>query len=203
MLRSQLGNALYLNCIKTYLERHQFQTVVTEDLNSVIEELSGRSYDQFFDQWLYRAHYPELEVSYSWDEKTKLAKVSISQQQKLSEMVPVFHFPLTLRFKTKEGVVDHPVEVTGKDEDFYVPLKQAPEIVRIDPDLTLLAKVTFKPAEAMIYVQLADQSDMIGRLVAAENLADKEDAVTVSKLKDVLNSDPFYGVRMKASEILR
>ena len=45
-----------------YLQRHQYGNVVTEDLRAVIEELSGRSYDQFFDQWLYHGRFPELEA---------------------------------------------------------------------------------------------------------------------------------------------
>src|SRR5438445_37776 len=77
MLRSQLGAGLYRRCIKTYLERHQYGSAVTDDLRAVIEELSGRSYDRFFDQWVYHAHNPELEISYGWDEGTKLAKVSV------------------------------------------------------------------------------------------------------------------------------
>src|SRR5207249_1875156 len=68
MLRSGLGEDLYRRCIKTYLERHQYGNVVTEELRGVIEELSGHSYDQFFDQWVYHAHHPELEVTYNWDE---------------------------------------------------------------------------------------------------------------------------------------
>src|SRR5438876_1190915 len=70
MLRHQLGEELYRRCIKTYLERHKFQNVITEDLNRVIEELSGRSFDQFFDQWAYHAGQPEVAVNYSWDEKS-------------------------------------------------------------------------------------------------------------------------------------
>src|SRR5258708_11635069 len=42
-LRSQLGAELYRRCIKTYLERHAFGSVVTEDLNRVIEELDRKS----------------------------------------------------------------------------------------------------------------------------------------------------------------
>src|SRR5205807_1557857 len=38
MLRHQLGDDLFRRCIKSYLERHQFRSVVTEDLNRVIEE---------------------------------------------------------------------------------------------------------------------------------------------------------------------
>ena len=56
----RLGDDLFRRCIKTYIERHQFGTVVTEDLNAVIEELSGRSFDRFFDQWVYHAGQPAL-----------------------------------------------------------------------------------------------------------------------------------------------
>jgi aminopeptidase N len=73
----------------------------------------------------------------------------------------------------------------------------------VDPEYALLAKVTFKPPAAMLYAQLADKSDMIGRLLAAEQLADKKDATTIAKLKAALNGDAFYGVRIKASESLR
>src|SRR4029077_19014895 len=81
MLRSQLGDDLYRRCIKTYLERHAFGNVTTDDLNAVFEELSGRSFDQFFDQYVFHAHHPELNISYSWDERTKLAKLTIQQAQ--------------------------------------------------------------------------------------------------------------------------
>jgi aminopeptidase N len=80
-------------------------------LRKVIEELSGRSYDHFFDQWLYHAHHPELEASYSWDEKTRLAKVSLRQAQKIDQNVLLFSFPLTIRFKGGFGTVDRPILV--------------------------------------------------------------------------------------------
>src|ERR1019366_1429526 len=143
MLRSQLGEELYRRCIQTYLERHRYGNVTTEGLRAVIEELSGRSYDQFFDQWLYHAHYPELEMGYSWDELTKLAKISIQQKQELSERVLLFNFPLTIRFKGKFGTVDRDVEVKELAGEFYFPLGSMPETVRVDPQYTLLAKTTF------------------------------------------------------------
>lgn len=203
MLRSQLGPDLYRRCIKTYLERHQYGNVVTEDLNAVIEELSGRSFDRFFDQYVYHAHHPELNVSYSWDEKAKFAKVSIQQSQKLSDDVLLFQFPLSLRFKTKSGTLDRPIIVKEKSEDFYFSLPAAPEIVRVDPELTVLAKITFTPPNPMLYAQLADKDDMLGRLMAVEQLAGKKDREGLKKLKDTLNQDPFYGVRIEASRGLR
>ena len=47
----------------------------TEDLHAVMEELSGRSFDHFFDQWVHHAGHPELEIDYAWDEPTRMAKL--------------------------------------------------------------------------------------------------------------------------------
>ena len=63
MLRDRLGDDLYRLCVKMYLERHALGSVVTEDLNAVAEELSGRSFDRFFDQYVYHARHPELDVA--------------------------------------------------------------------------------------------------------------------------------------------
>jgi aminopeptidase N len=203
MLRSQLGEDLYRRCIKTYLERHQYGLVTTEDLNAVIEELSGRSFDQFFDQWVYHAAQPDLAVSYAWDEKTRLAKVTVQQNQKLSDAVLLFNFPLPIRFKSKSGTVDRQITVKEKAEDFYLSLPWMPEIVRIDPDLTVLAKVNFNPPAAMLQAQMADQDDMLGRLLAIEQLGARADRTAAPKLKEILNTDRFWGVRVAAAKGLR
>ncbi len=203
MLRNQLGEEIYRRCIKTYLERNQFGSVTTDDLAKVIEEISGRSYDQFFDQWVYHAHHPELDVTYAWDAKAKQAKVTVKQVQKISEEISLFRFPLTLRFKGKGGVVDRTFEVREKEHDFFVPLKDAPEIVRVDPEFALLAKVNFTPPTAMLYAQIADAKDMIGRVLAAEQLGKKSDAQTIAKLKQALQKDAFHGVRSEAALALK
>lgn len=203
MLRSQLGEDLFRNCIRTYLQRHAYGNVVTEDLNAIIEELSGRSFDQFFDQWVYHAHHPELEASYSWNEKSKLAKISIKQVQKLGPEVLLFNIPLTVRFKSQSGITDREIRVKEQAEDFYFALKEAPEIVRVDPDYTLLAKIKFSVPNKMLEAQLGDTSDVIGRLIAVDQLSSKRNASSVALLQSVLNNDAFHGVRMEAARALR
>ena len=203
MLRSQLGDDLYRQCVKTYLERHQYGSVVTEDFNRVIEELSGRGFDQFFDQWVYHGGQPELDVSYTWDTRTKLARISVRQTQRLSDDVMLFKFPLTVRFKTKSGVEDRELLVSQTAEDFYFSLSEAPTGVRIDPELTVLARIRFEPPASMLDAQLEDSKDVIGRLLAVEALGKRRDKESVTKLKKVLNSDKFYGVRVEAARALR
>jgi aminopeptidase N len=203
MLRHELGADLFRRCIQTYLERHAYGTVVTEDLNAVIEELSGRSFDGFFDQWVYRAHHPELDVTYAWDEPTRLAKLTIRQTQKLGPTVGLFHFPLTVRFQLKSGPVDHRITVKDATADFFFPLEQAPQTVRLDPDLALLAEIKFKPSVPMLHAQLANRRDVIGRVLACDLLAERKDRESVQHLERALTTDPFHGVRERAAAALR
>jgi aminopeptidase N len=203
MIRSQVGPELYRQIVKTYLERHGYGNVTTEDFVAVVEELSGRDWDQFFDQYVYHAHHPELKVNWSWDERNKLAKVSVEQTQTLSDTVLLFNLPLTIRFNVGTNVINGIADVSQKSEDFYFSLPSKPELIRVDPDFTWLAKIDFSIPKEMLYLQLANESDMIGRIFAAEQLADEKDKTTIEKLQATLNTDPFWGVRIEAAKSLR
>jgi aminopeptidase N len=203
MLRNQLGPDLYRQCIKTYVERHKFGNVVTDDLRNVIEELSGRSFDQFFDQWVYHAGSPVLNIDYSWDAQTRLAKISVQQTQPVNESVVLFKFPLLIRFTSKAGTADHVLEVREKSEDFYVPLAEQPQLVRIDPNVSVLAKINFRVPNAMQSAMLANKKDAAGQLIACEQMGDRKDHEAVTKLKETLNSDSEWFVRIAASRSLR
>jgi len=131
MLRSQLGDKLYRRCIKTYLTRHALNSVVTEDLNSIIEKLSGRTFDRFFDQWVYHASHPDLTIGYSWSEKDKLAKVSVEQTHAVDDKVMLFHFPTKVRFIVNAKNIDHDIIIDQEATmNFYFPLEKEPTIVR-------------------------------------------------------------------------
>ena len=203
MLRNELGKELFHKCVILYLERHALSSVVTEDFRSVIEEMTGRSFDRFFDQWLYHARHPDLTVSYSWSPKEKLAKVSVKQTHEVNNNVMLFHFRRKVRFVIDKEPVDHEIVIDSKEHDFYFPLTKEPEIVRFDPEYSLLADIKFQKPTAMLYAQLDNKTDMIGRILAIDSLSEKKDKTTVTKLKDILNNDPFYGVRIKASSVLR
>lgn len=202
MLRSQLGEDLYRKCIKTYLEQHALTSVVTDDLRQVIERLSGRPMDRFFDQWLYHPRHPDLKVSYRWLMPQRMAKVTIQQTQKVDDDVMLYQFPTKLRFLVKGQVVDHEIEIKEAKSDFYVPLAAQPAIVRFDPDYTVLADVSFDKPNAMLKAQIENRDDMMGRLFACKALADRKTHESVSLLETALNEDSFYGVRITAAESL-
>ncbi len=202
MLRSQLGEQLYRDIVKTYLERHAFTSVTTADFVKVIEELSGRSFDRFFDQWVYHPRHPSLKVKYKWLAKEKLARVTVEQTQKVDDEVLLYEFPTTLRFIVDEQSIDHPIDITQKKQDFFVALPKQPTIVRFDPEYTVLADVDFDKSDKLLLAQLENGKDVIGRILAANALADRATAKSLAAVGKTLREDPFYGVQIKAAEAL-
>lgn len=203
MIRSRLGDTLYRTAVKTYLERHRNTVVGTDDLQDVLEDVSGLSFDQFFDQWLYHGGHPELKADYSWDAAAKMAKVTIRQTQKTGTDVRLFKFDLPVRLVVKGEArpLDFKVTVEKEQEDFYFPAPSAPELVRLDPDLTLLAKWDFTPPPDMLKRQL--QADMPARLLAVQTLGRKKDDDSATQLAGVLEKDLFHGVRKEAAKALQ
>ena len=203
MLRSQIGPELFRKCIRTYVERHRNRNVVTQDLNEVFEELTGRSWDEFFDQWVYHGGVPVLKATYAWDQVRGQAKLTVAQTQKVSEKVLLFDFPLPVRFAgAKRERFDFTVRIHEAEEDFFFDLPEKPAVARIDPDFTVLCDLEFKLPDPMLMAQLDQEDDMMGRLLAVKALSGRKDAKSVEALKKTLQGDPFYGVRIAAAEAL-
>jgi len=218
MLRHQLGDATFRRGIKAYLERYRTREVVTADLMRTLEEVSGRSLERFFQQWVHSGGHPELEVSYSWESEHKLAKVKVKQTQKVDELTACFYAPLDLVFTlpiSDEAARDEQTTETrtvtmrvtlGEDgqveQSFYLPLEREPKLVRVDPNGWLLKTLKFERATAMLRYQLAHDPDVLGRVEAAEALGERNEESSVQALASALNNDSFWGVRARAADAL-
>lgn len=218
MLRHQLGETAFKRGINTYMRRFREKEVITADLERTLEEVTGRSMAQFFQQWVYSGGYPAFEVNYSWDSEHKMAKVKIKQTQKVDELTPCFVTPVDLTFTvptSDEAAKDeHTSELrtvflrvmVGEDgqteQSFYMPLEREPLLVRFDPNDWLLKSLTFERSSKMLRYQLAHDPDSLGRIEAAAELGKKDDDDSLNALTYALNNDPFWAVRAEVAEAL-
>ncbi|GCF11831.1 M1 family aminopeptidase [Dictyobacter arantiisoli] len=218
MLRHYLGDINFRRGLKAYLETYRTKQVVTADLMRTLEEVTGRSLERFFQQWVHGGGHPELEVNYTWDNERKLAKVKIKQTQKVDELTACFYMPLDIAFTiptsdeeaqreqiTQTHTVSMQVQL-GEDgqveQSFYLPLEREPVMVRIDPDGWLLKTLRFERPARMLRYQLAHDPDILGRIEAAQELAKSGEEESLNALVNALNNDPFRGVRSAAARAL-
>ncbi len=204
MLRSQLGKPLYQKAIRLYLDRHRNGIVATDDLQDIFEEVSGRSFDQFFDQWVHHGGVPEIKADYAWESASKQAKVTLRQTQKVDSEGLLFRLPIPIRFtfpnETKNAPQDFEVTFSKGEETFYFNLPAQPETILLDPEFTILASWDFAPPAAMLKKQL--KGDFQSRWRALEMLARKTDDETARLLGDTAAQDAHYAIRIEAVEAL-
>jgi len=202
MLRSQLGEDMFREAVQNYLEEHALSTVTTPDLQAAFEETSGRTFDRFFDQWVYHARHPDVKIRYRYDPKLSLARITLEQTHKVDDDVMLFNFPATFAFLCDGEIVTYTEDITEAKHEFYVALPSKPEMVQFDPEYTLLAQVDFDKPEDMWISQLENADRATGRILAIEALAKKKSNKAIEAIGKALEADPFYGVRIEAAEAL-
>ena len=224
MLRHYIGEDNFKKSLKLYLERYSYKAVETDDLRKILEAVSGMSLQLFFNQWLYRAGHPELEIEYSLVEKegegyNKLElKIKITQTQEVGDIS--FEFPLELRLVFSNDNNDKKpdtIQISQKVTEYTHDIPKDVHIkwISIDPEFKVLNEIkSLKITEEkenfslkdMLTNQLKGGKTVFERIQAARILRDKKYSVyddVISKLQAVLVlEDNFYGVSVEAANTL-
>ena len=137
MLRKQLGDSTFWKGIRQYYKTYTGKNADSQDLQNVFENVSGKQLDQFFHNWLYETDQPNININWNYNPVSKTLSIDILQTQKT-----IFHFPLELQIKTRQGSVLHTFQVEKQKHSFEIPVKNQPIEIIPDPGINLLA--TFK-----------------------------------------------------------
>lgn len=204
MLRQEVGDEAFFAALNRYLKRNEFTDVEVHELRMAFEDVTGRDLNWFFNQWYLGAGHPNLDISYSWDEATKKAGVTIAQTQTAEGGVAnVFELPMAIDLYDASGKsVRHNVRVTKRTQTFYFDAAAKPALINADAAKTLLCvKNDQHSAEewAFMYRHAPLFRD---RYEALENLSGDKKAADLAKqvAAEALN-DKFWGIRSKALEM--
>jgi len=202
-LRGVLGDEAFFRSLQRYFRDNQERSVITQDLANAIEAETGRNLDWFFDQWAYRPGHPEFKVSWSWDDTTNAATVTVRQTQKTDDGTPVFRVPVTIDFRKGRGrPQSFQAEVTASEHTFVFPLKSKPDLCRFDPYNRVLKTLDFEKSLGEWRLQLKLDDDIAGRIAAAEALGKKGGSEAVRALDEAVAGDRFWAVQAAAAKSL-
>lgn len=98
MMRFELqDDALFFDILAEFQRRYAFSVAGAADFKAVLEDMSGRDFTVFFDQWYYGEGYPVFDIA--WDQQND-SLVIVSTQTPSSEVTPLFvmHLPYHIRF---------------------------------------------------------------------------------------------------------
>ena len=97
MLRHKIGDDLFWKGIRAYYEKYKYSNALSEDLQAVMEEVSGQDLAPFFKQWLYQAGHPQLDIN--WSNQKGYMEIEIKQIQQSG----LFTFPVDIKMTFEDG----------------------------------------------------------------------------------------------------
>ncbi|MFH1764049.1 MAG: M1 family aminopeptidase [Gemmatimonadota bacterium] len=145
MLRWEIGTENFWAGIREYYRRYRDSTATTADFVSLIEEISGKELDWFFDQWLHRTPSPALEGSWRYDAASGRVEVELEQT----------HPGAPYRLELEIGVTEAPgqdarievIQMTEKQQRFQLEVGGEPRSVALDPNSWALIRASFTKGE--------------------------------------------------------
>jgi aminopeptidase N len=193
MLRLSLGDDLFWKCLGEYLKRNSFRSVETDDLRKVIDEISGKSYARFFQQWIYRAGCPDIQANYSWDDSSGIAKVKFEQKQTITIDAPAFETDVPVWFIAADGTITKQMaHLDDRFAELTAHLDHEPKMVLIDPQGATLAKWdTDFPTQMERDAALSAPTPM-ARFDSISGLASKDDEQSRQVLKTILRDEKTH-----------
>ncbi|MCI0590821.1 MAG: M1 family metallopeptidase, partial [Gammaproteobacteria bacterium] len=203
MLRLVLGDEVFWGAVSDYLRRYTGKVVETDDFRRVLEEHSGRSLGRWFDQWFFTPGYPLLNVRFKYDEASMHGTFEIEQKQvDRDKGIPPFVIETELGWTVDGQDYSQPVTLEHPKHTFVVDIANAPTQVRFDPKIRVLAKLDFNPGDTLLRHQLTEAKDVVGRILAATELAKTGKHGNVQAIVNAYSSEAFWGVRVEMAKAL-
>lgn len=195
-LRSELGDEVFWGAVQDYLKRYNGKVVETDDFRHVMEEHSGRSLGKFFDQWFHSPGYPDIKVSFKYDSKQKKGAFTVEQKQVDKEKgIPAFELSTDLGWTLNGEEHRVPIKINEAKHVIIVTIPEEPDQVRFDPDHKIHHKLDFNPGGPMLRRQLIEAKDVIGRILAAHELAKSAKRANIEAIVNAYPDEAFWGAK--------
>lgn len=201
MLRNLIGDDIFKKAVKTYVERFSFKNAETDDFRKCVEEVSGKSLQQFFEQYIFKPGHLELNVEFEFDHSGNSARIRVIQTQNTDDGTPVYVFPLDVHIVTPEGKKELTFKIDSKEHLLHIPLESEPLWFSVDPGNKLLKRMEVKASKQMLIEQLKN-GNTVEKIYAAKAIADYSSDDVIQALKEVMMSAKFWGVTAECARAL-
>ena len=212
-LRKEVGDGVFWSGVQDYVKSYAGKLVETDDFRRILERHSSRSLQQFFDQWFHGLGFPDLAVGFSYDRDKKMGTWTIEQKQvkkqtakskdhESQDQVPVFEFHTTVAWMSGETTEYRRLLIDQAKMQFSFPMAIEPDHLRFDAYSEVLHRLEFNPGVEKLKHQLANDTNVVGRIHAATTLVKHGRKAGLVAVIAHYSNEPFWGVRCEILKVL-
>ncbi|MCL2436084.1 MAG: T9SS type A sorting domain-containing protein [Lentimicrobiaceae bacterium] len=146
MIRYELGDndELFFNVLQTFQNRFKHSVATAADFKNVLEELSGKDFTTFFNQWYYGEGYPKFQILWHQigDEQLYLISTQITTAPSVTPLFKItYELEITYTDNSSEIVPFYHDEV-HKELKYNILDGKTVKSIKFDPNRWLLATGT-------------------------------------------------------------
>ncbi len=143
MLRSELGDKVFLDSIKEFYRKNKFKKTGFNEIRESFEKISGRDLKGFFAQWVDRKGAPKLIIKDSKIvKKNGIFELSFSLEQSQSGNPFKLEIPVSVYLKNDKRVRTFKVVMDKKRENYIFKYKSEPVKIEVDPNFDVFRRLS-------------------------------------------------------------
>ncbi|WP_264529519.1 M1 family metallopeptidase [Flavobacterium sp. N502540] len=136
-LKNQMGDAAFFKSLNKYLTTNAFKTGESHQLRLAMEEVTGKDWSPYFNQWYFQGGNPILNIEYGYAD----GKATMAVKQVQESSVQTFTLPLKVDFYVNGTKVRKDILIEKREQNFSFDLPSKPDFIDLDPDKILVGKV--------------------------------------------------------------
>ena len=140
-----------------------------------------------------------MKATFTYDSEKREGSFEIEQTQENKEKgIPLFDLPLELGWISRGMRHTEKIHLNRKKKSFRFSMDE-PEQIRIDPYSKTVHKLSFNPGDGLLRKQLTEAKDVVGRILAAKELAATGKAKNIETIRQWVQG--LTGTELFAAEI--
>ncbi|NYT06204.1 MAG: M1 family metallopeptidase [Methanomicrobiales archaeon] len=174
MIETLIGRERFAQGLSRYHERYRHGNATREQWIEAMEEVSGVELAAMADTWLKQRGYPELEVTAAYDRATRSLVLRCVQHATTGDAVWEFPFSCALCRADGSEIASRTVRIAGRDTEIRFDGVEEPAFLSLNRGYSFYGTVRHAATDEALRLQLAHDSDPVGRFLALHAILDRE-----------------------------
>lgn len=203
-LKNQMGDAAFYKSLNKYLTTNAFKNGETHQLRLAMEDVTGKDWSPYFNQWYYSGGHPILAVDYGYANGKAIIKVKQTQDAS----VQTFKLPVKIDIYAGGQKIRKDVLVSSREQEFSFDVSSKPDLVDFDADKVVVGEINDNKVAENYYFQYKNAASYANRIEALQFImqskAKSGQQVLLTALKDIsgdLRALSIEGLNLEDAQI--
>ena len=163
-LKNQMGDAAFFKSLNRYLTTNAFKNGETHQLRLAMEDVTGKDWSPYFNQWYYNGGHPILSIDYGYEN----GKATIKVKQTQDASVQTFTLPIKVDIYAGGQKIRKEILINSREQNFSFDVSSKPDLIDFDADKIIVGETNDNKTAENYYFQYKNAPSYANRIEALQ-----------------------------------